>query len=115
MDAAGDLYGTFSNGGTYNEGTVYELPEGSSTITTLFSFNGLDGADPQAALIMDSAGNLYGTTLEGGLYGGGTVFELTRGVTNFEAETADQRRREPSSCLRKGASLQAAPWSCASR
>ena len=44
----------------------------------LHSFgNGTDGAVPYAGLIFDAAGNLYGTTVEGGTYGGGTVFELT--------------------------------------
>ncbi len=38
--------------------------QGSGTITTLASFNGTDGASPRAVLIMDSSGNLYGTTLE---------------------------------------------------
>jgi uncharacterized repeat protein (TIGR03803 family) len=45
----------------------------------LYSFNenGTDGEDPYAGLIFDAAGNLYGTTSEGGAYGGGTVFEFT--------------------------------------
>ena len=44
----------------------------------LHSFGtGTDGVDPYAGLIFDAAGNLYGTTSEGGTYGGGTVFELT--------------------------------------
>jgi uncharacterized repeat protein (TIGR03803 family) len=39
--------------------------------------NGTDGASPQAGLIFDASGNLYGTTYSGGTYGDGTVFELT--------------------------------------
>ena len=47
------------------------------TESVLHSFgNGTDGASPQADLIPDAAGNLYGTTYGGGTYGGGTVFEL---------------------------------------
>ena len=42
-----------------------------------FNNNGIDGFDPQAGLIFDKNGNLYGTTLAGGTYNGGTVFELT--------------------------------------
>ena len=45
-----------------DEGTVFELAQGSGTITTLALFNGTNGAHPEAALIMDSSGNLYGTT-----------------------------------------------------
>ena len=46
--------------------------------TVLHSFgNGTDGAGPRADLIFDAAGNLYGTTINGGTYSGGTVFELT--------------------------------------
>jgi uncharacterized repeat protein (TIGR03803 family) len=78
MDGSGNLYGTASAGGAIADGTVFELAKGSGTITTLAPFNGTDGADPQAALIMDSSGNLYGTTVSGGSSGDGTVFELTR-------------------------------------
>ena len=46
------------------------------TLTTLHRFDGGDGADPLAGLIADAAGNLYGTTHQGGGYGFGTVFEL---------------------------------------
>lgn len=84
FDAAGNLYGTTS-GGSSAASTVFELsPDGSGgwTKTTLYSFDGLnDGAEPIGGVILDRAGNLYGTTLSGG--GGcathfcGTVFELS--------------------------------------
>src|ERR1700683_3914464 len=46
--------------------------------SVLWSFgNGSDGASPQAGLIVDTSGNFYGTTTDGGLYGGGTVFKLS--------------------------------------
>ena len=48
----------------------------AQTFTTLFSFNNSDGANPQASLIMDAQGNLYGTTGSGGTYSFGTVFKL---------------------------------------
>ena len=82
FDGAGNLYGTTFSGGTHSEGTVYELtPAGGGgwTEKVLHSFdqNGTDGAFPAAALIFDTAGNLYGTTAGGGTYSKGTVFELT--------------------------------------
>ncbi len=80
FDAAGNLYGTTNVGGTYNLGTVFELmPAGGGTWTetVAHSFgNGTDGVEPLATLILDGAGNLYGTTYLGGSYGGGTVFRL---------------------------------------
>ena len=90
-DAAGNLYGTTSAGGdstscTFIEGcgTVFQL-DSSGNLNVLYSFTGgSDGGDPTAGLIADAAGNLYGTTLEGGAtgscnrpYGCGTVFQLT--------------------------------------
>ena len=46
MDSSGNLYGTASDGGAANVGTVFELAKGSGTITTLASFNGTNGAYP---------------------------------------------------------------------
>jgi uncharacterized repeat protein (TIGR03803 family) len=79
MDSSGNLYGTTVNGGASSKGTVFELLAGSGSITTLASFDGTNGANPQAALIMDDSGNLYGTTQLGGASGDGTVFELAAG------------------------------------
>jgi uncharacterized repeat protein (TIGR03803 family) len=87
-DSAGNLYGTTYLGGN-GYGTVYELLPKSGTAweqRVLYSFkkNGKDGVNPQAALILDSKGNLYGTTTGGGnskstcaSNGCGTVFELS--------------------------------------
>ena len=83
FDAAGNLYGTTVVGGSHGYGTVFELTPaagGNWTEKVLYSFhnNGTDGAEPGwASLIFDAAGNLYGTTLDGGTYGYGTVFEIT--------------------------------------
>ena len=94
-DAAGDLYGTTSAGGTNDAGTVFELaPNGSGSWreTVLYNFcsqpNCPDGELPLSNLIFDAAGNLYGTTYYGGAYGGGMVFELTPTAGGGWAETA---------------------------
>jgi uncharacterized repeat protein (TIGR03803 family) len=79
MDSGGNLYGTASAGGASGDGTVFELAKGSTTITTLASFNGTNGANPQVAVVMDGSGNLYGTTVNGGASGDGTVFEVAAG------------------------------------
>jgi uncharacterized repeat protein (TIGR03803 family) len=85
MDASGNLYGTAPNGGASSDGTVFELAAGSGTITALASFNGTDGATPLSDVIMDTTGNLYGTTYAGGASGGGTVFELAAGSGTITA------------------------------
>ncbi len=81
IDAAGNLYGTTTGGGLHGAGTAFELsPQegGSWTETVLHSFgNSTDGAYPYSGLIFDRAGNLYGTTWEGGIHAAGTVFEIT--------------------------------------
>lgn len=62
---------------------MFEVPSGSTNITTLISFNGADGAEPVDALTLDAMGNLYGTTEKGGDASGsagyGTVFEVAAG------------------------------------
>jgi uncharacterized repeat protein (TIGR03803 family) len=78
FDAAGNLYGTTHNGGASAAyGTVFQLTP-SGTLNVLHSFTGgSDGAYPEAGLIADTAGNLYGTTWGGGAGGQGTAFQLT--------------------------------------
>jgi uncharacterized repeat protein (TIGR03803 family) len=85
-DSEGNVYGTTCGGGTggfyhYGEGTVYKL-DSTGNETVLYSFAGTpDGECPQAGLIRDAMGNLYGTTNLGGAYGSGTVFELNTSGT----------------------------------
>jgi len=80
MDKAGNLYGTTIAGGSgCGCGVVYKLSPGARgkwTYTVLHTFSGGDGAQPDANLILDDKGNLYGTTATGGAYGGGVVFEI---------------------------------------
>jgi uncharacterized repeat protein (TIGR03803 family) len=78
-DAESDLFGTTPLGGANNDGTVFEIAKtGSgyaSVPTTLVSFNGTNGANPDGSLIADANGDLFGTT-EGGTTNAGTVFEI---------------------------------------
>ncbi len=81
FDASGNLYGTAIEGGSSGAGTVFELTpnaDGDWTLSVLYGFTGgSDGRAPLAEVIFDAKGNLYGTSLEGGDYGAGTVFEVT--------------------------------------
>jgi uncharacterized repeat protein (TIGR03803 family) len=75
-DNRGNLYGTASEGGAHNYGTVFKI-NSVGNATVLYSFSGgSDGATPYSGLIPDAQGNLYGTTYAGGS-GYGTVFEIT--------------------------------------
>jgi uncharacterized repeat protein (TIGR03803 family) len=83
-DAAGNLYSTTAKGGTSDVGTVFEM-DTSGNETILYSFAGnADGTEPLAGLVMDAAGNLYGSTSTGGdlsCYSGngcGTLYKLDR-------------------------------------
>jgi uncharacterized repeat protein (TIGR03803 family) len=74
-DMTGTLYGTTYSGGTFGQGTVFEVDrDGRESV--LYSFTGYpsDGGGPQGGLIMDAKGNLYGTTSAGGTSTWGTVF-----------------------------------------
>jgi len=82
LDKAGNLYGTTTNGGASNSGTVYELSPGSGGAWSeqiLHSFGGStsDGEEPWAGVVLDAAGNIYGTTpFSHPDYTAGIVFEL---------------------------------------
>jgi uncharacterized repeat protein (TIGR03803 family) len=95
IDSQGNLYGTTSYGGNNfsgdgsGYGTLFTLSS-NGRFTELHQFSGSDGDNPLGALILDSAGNLWGTTFQGGTgwnppnqYGDGTVFKYSNGtVTN---------------------------------
>jgi uncharacterized repeat protein (TIGR03803 family) len=89
FDEAGNIYGTTVNGGTKNLGTVYKLSpviegkkKGTWAEKILYTFKGGKNAEyPEAGIVFDKAGNIYGTTSHGGkdhvVYdGAGTVYEL---------------------------------------
>ncbi len=80
IDSSGNLFGTMQEGGTFNDGTVWEIAKGSNVITTLATFNGANGTWPIAGITLDSSGNMYGTTYKGGAYNVGTVWEIVRGT-----------------------------------
>jgi uncharacterized repeat protein (TIGR03803 family) len=76
LDKSGDLFGTALQGGTSNNGAVFEIAA-DGTESVLYSFaGGNDGRRPEAGLVEDKAGNLYGTTNQGGPADAGTVFKL---------------------------------------
>jgi len=81
QDGLGNWYGTTHLGGAHDYGTVFQLTHRSGSWAELavykFGTQSGDGGEPTAGLVMDKAGNLYGTGPYGGAYNGGTVFELT--------------------------------------
>jgi uncharacterized repeat protein (TIGR03803 family) len=73
----GDFYGTTSEGGTSEDGTVFKITSGGN-VTTLFSFGGTNGANPvYGGLMRASDGSFYGNTYVGGLSEAGTIFKIT--------------------------------------
>jgi uncharacterized protein (TIGR03437 family) len=80
----GNLYGTTGYQGGYGGGTIFKITLGG-TLTTLYHFCSepgcTDGSTPFATLMQAYNGNLYGTTYQGGLNNGGTVFMVTTGGT----------------------------------
>jgi uncharacterized repeat protein (TIGR03803 family) len=91
-DAAGNLYGASTFGGSYGWGAIFELKplsNGTWREQTLYSFSNsaVDGHYPGANLLFDAAGNLYGTTQEGGLKNVGVVFKLTPSSSGGWKET----------------------------
>jgi uncharacterized repeat protein (TIGR03803 family) len=80
LDAKGNIFGTASLGGANGLGAVYELTPSASgwTETILHNFQGdSDGANPVGGVVIDKAGNVFGTTFDGGINGGGTIYELS--------------------------------------
>jgi len=94
LDSSGNLYGTTAAGGATNNGTVFEL-SATGKLTTLYSFTGgADGGQPQAGVVLDPYGDLFGTTYLGGItsstnshcqqLGCGVVFMLTHSGSSWK-------------------------------
>ena len=111
-DAAGDLYGTTFDGGANQQGTVFRLaPDGTMTILHSFA-GGSDGEGPEAGLLLDAGGNLYGTTYQGGSTacdgaGCGTIFKIAADGTEtvlhaFKKKSQGINPEAPLAADRKG-------------
>lgn len=85
LTSAGVIYGsTGEGGGAKNAGTIYALNATTKKKTTLYTFqDGLDGGSPNGGLVLDSSGNLYGTSREGGVNSFGTLFKLNVSTKQF--------------------------------
>ncbi len=97
FDKSGNLFGTTYYAGGNDMGTVYKLAHntnGTWTESVLYSFKGgTDGASPISSLVVDSAGNFYGTTSEGGASacGCGVIFKMTKGTSGKWTESVVYR------------------------
>jgi uncharacterized repeat protein (TIGR03803 family) len=90
FDAAGNLYGTTTQGGSVGPGIVYELKlsKGSWTESILWNLTGgEDGGNPYSGVILDAAGNIFSTTLDGGTNNSGSVFKLTHSGSGWSETT----------------------------
>ena len=92
----GLLYGTTYAGGSYGDGSVFELNPATKAFTTVYSFPTVscppnncypNGLQPVASLTTDAKGDLYGTTTGGGAFGYGAVFELAPGKKGAWTQT----------------------------
>ncbi len=95
LDPHGDIFGTTYNGGTHEDGTVFEIvntgsvadPKYASAVTTLIKFDAIDGSYPNGALVFDAHGDIFGVTAGGGANDTGVIFELanhgTAAVPNY--------------------------------
>lgn len=81
LDAQGNVYGTTTKKGENRLGTVYKYEPATKTFSVIYNFcsqsNCNDGQQPAGELLVDAAGNIYGTTQLGGSHGAGVIFELS--------------------------------------
>jgi uncharacterized repeat protein (TIGR03803 family) len=80
----GKLYGNFSSGGVHNSGRIIRIEADGSGFEVLFDFEyAVTGSSPAGNLVQASNGDLYGVTMYGGAYNGGTIFRIKTDGTGF--------------------------------
>ncbi|MGD1084879.1 MAG: choice-of-anchor tandem repeat GloVer-containing protein, partial [Verrucomicrobiota bacterium] len=90
LGSDGFLYGTTEQGGTNGKGTLFRLSTNGGALSTLVTFQGANGAYPQAGLLQASDGNIYGTTSGGGANSSGIVFELSGFAPTISQQPTNQ-------------------------
>jgi hypothetical protein len=80
IDPIGNIWGLSQYGGSAGQGTIWELPVHSSTVSLIASFTAATGDTPVGPPVFDASGNLYGLTTNDGTSGNGTVFEIPAGA-----------------------------------
>ena len=104
-DKKGNLYGTTDGGGSHGFGTVFEMRKSGGNAwksKILYSFNATDTHDanqPHAGVIMDTTGNLYGTTFQGGAATYGTVYKLSKAKGKWSETVLYSFTCETDGCL----------------
>ena len=83
--SSGKFYATAINGGTNNDGVIYEITP-AGLVTDLHSFTGSDGDIPLVALVQANDGNYYSNAVQGGSTGNGTLFRISPSGGNFSIQ-----------------------------
>ena len=89
IDSSGNLFGDLPADGANGQGSVFELQKSNgaynSQLTTIASFDGIDGAAPLLDLVEDTSGDLFGTTASGGAHNDGGIFEIVKTGDGYSA------------------------------
>lgn len=101
-DRNGDLFGTTTNGGLNSDGSIFEIPAGSSTPQTIASFDGSDNGSHPLGVSIDSNGDLFGVTSAGGQFGFGTYYEVVAGTNQITVITSFQGGQQGQNFAGKG-------------
>jgi len=82
IDSSGNIWGLMQYGGSAGQGSIFELPAGSNTVSLVASFTAATGDTPVGPPVFDASGNLYGLTTNDGANGEGTLFEIPAGAAS---------------------------------